>query len=424
MSDSIFAVSSGAPPAAIAIIRLSGPATFACVRAISGALPKARHAALRAIRDPASGELLDRGLVLLFPGPDSATGEDLAELHLHGGRAVVRAVEDMLARQPGLRTAEAGEFTRRALIAGRIDLAQAEGLGDLLSAETESQRRAAIGAAEGLVSRRILGWSDRVLALAAEVEAALDFSDEDDVGEPDIGLRLAALAAEIERVAGGPTTERVRDGVRVVLAGPPNSGKSTLFNALVEREAAIVSPIAGTTRDRIEAPVSRGGVAYVLTDTAGMTEVTADPIEAIGVTRAKEAMAQGDIILWLGEDAPPQGALWVHARADAAGRQTLPAGRDVAVSAHSGEGVADVWAAVGERAVQLLPRLDDIAMNARQTALSLDCAAELRAAQDVADMLLIAEHLRRARLALDRITGVTDVEAMLDGLFARFCIGK
>lgn len=424
MSDTIFAVSSGAPPAAIAIVRVSGPVAFATIRTAIGSLPQPRVAGLRAIRDPTSGDLLDRALVLLFPGPDSATGEDLAELHLHGGRAVVHAVEAMLGRQPKLRPAEAGEFTRRALIAGRIDLSQAEGLGDLLSAETESQRRAAIGAAEGLVSREVLGWTQRVLALAAEVEAVLDFSDEDDVIEAhDIAPRAMMLGTEIAAVAGGPVTERLRDGIRVVLAGPPNSGKSTLFNALVEREAAIVSPIAGTTRDRIEAPIARDGIAYVLTDTAGLTE-TDDPIEAIGVARAREALAGGDVILWLGEEAPNGNAIWVQARADEPGRGALLAGRALSVSAQTGNGMAALWRAVGAHAATLLPRLDGVALNRRQQTLCLECAAELGQVGKCRDLLLMAEHLRRARVALDRILGTADVEAMLDGLFGRFCIGK
>jgi tRNA modification GTPase len=256
------------------------------------------------------------------------------------------------------------------------------------------------------------------------VEAVLDFSDEDDVSEAtDISPRAAALARTIAAVAGGPTTERLRDGVRVVLAGPPNSGKSTLFNALVEREAAIVSPIAGTTRDRIEAPIAREGISYLLTDTAGLTE-TDDPIEAIGVARARDALASGDIVLWLGDTRPEIEALWIQARADEGGRETLGEGRDLAVSARSGSGMAELWTALGSRAAALLPRLDAVALNDRQQRLCLECAAELEAAAGQRDLILIAEHLRRARVALDRVVGVADVEAMLDGLFGRFCIGK
>ena len=313
--DTIYAVSSGAPPAAIAVLRLSGAGAFAAVRALAGELPEPRRAALRALRQ--EGNLLDRALVLLFPGPDSATGEDVAELHVHGGRAVIRAVEAALAGMPGLREADPGEFTRRALANGRIDLSEAEGLGDLLAAETEFQRRAAIRSAEGAVRREVEGWTARLLAIAARAEAILDHSDEDDV-EPDAQLhRAAELAADIEAVVERAPVERLRDGIRIVLAGPPNAGKSTLLNALAGRDAAIVSPIAGTTRDRIEAPVVRDGLAYLLIDTAGLAEATEDVIEAIGIERARAALAEADQVLWLGDDPGPEGAIAIHARADA-----------------------------------------------------------------------------------------------------------
>jgi len=380
---------------------------------------------LRALRH--DGELLDRALVLVFPGPDSATGEDVAELHLHGGRAVVRAVEAALAAMPGLRAAEPGEFTRRALEHGRIDLSEAEGLGDLLAAETEAQRRTAMRSAEGAVGREVEGWASRLLALSAQVEAILDHSDEDDVAGDVEPIRgdAAALASAIEAVVERPTVERLRDGIRVVLAGPPNAGKSTLLNAMVERDAAIVSPIAGTTRDRIEAPVVRDGVAWLLIDTAGLAEAPGDAIEAIGIERAREALATADLTLWLGDDAPPEGegALWVHSRADAPGRGEAPAG-SIAVSAKTGEGLDALWAQLGERARQLLPPTDEVALNRRQRDLCALAARAVREAVDEPDLLLVAEHFRSARRAFDAVTGRADVEAMLDELFARFCIGK
>ncbi|MGK6318776.1 tRNA uridine-5-carboxymethylaminomethyl(34) synthesis GTPase MnmE [Sphingomonas sp. DT-204] len=425
MNDTIFALSSGMPPAAIAIMRLSGVGAFAAVAALSGPLPKPRVAALRALRDPTSGVILDRALVLLFPGPDSATGEDVAELHLHGGRAVVRAVDAVLTAMPGLRAAGPGEFTRRALANGRIDLTEAEGLADLLAAETEAQRRSAIASAEGGLRRRIEQWSARAVGLAARVEAAIDHEDEGDVDAESIvtGVRedVSALAREIEAVLIQPPAERLHEGVRVVLAGPPNSGKSTLLNALAGREAAIVSPIAGTTRDRIEAPVVRRGVAWLLTDTAGLAADTDDPVEAIGIARAREAAALADIVLWLGDDPPPAPEmLAIHARADA---RPLRPGR-LAVSAATGEGMEALWSALVERAKALLPVPDAVALNRRQAELAGIAAGALDLAGDLLDPLLIAEELRHALLQFDRLTGRAGVENVLDDLFGRFCIGK
>jgi tRNA modification GTPase len=427
--DTIFAVSSGAPPAAIAVLRLSGPQAFEAVRSLAGNLPEPRRAALRTLRDPDSGAELDRALLLCFPGPNSATGEDLAELHLHGGRAVVRAVEAALAAMPGLRAAEAGEFTRRALLHGRIDLSEAEGLGDLLVAETEAQRRAAVQLAGGALRRQVEAWTTRLLGIAAHAEALLDHSDEDDVaGQGDdlapLQEAAAALGAEIAASAARPPVERLRDGLRVVLAGPPNAGKSTLFNCLAEREAAIVSPIAGTTRDRIEAPVVRGGTAYLLVDTAGLTEATDDPVELIGIDRARESVESADILLWLGDDAPPAHPvrLWLHARADL---DRAPAtGADLAVSASTGAGIMALWERIETIAATLLPPPDTLALNGRQRNLCAAAASALEHAASQRDLLLLAEELRSARRALDAITGRAGVEAMLDAMFARFCIGK
>ncbi|HVJ03504.1 MAG TPA: tRNA uridine-5-carboxymethylaminomethyl(34) synthesis GTPase MnmE [Sphingomonas sp.] len=428
--DTIFAVSSGAPPAAIAVLRLSGSRAFAAVEALGGALPEPRRAALRALRDPVSGELLDRALVLVFPGPRSATGEDLAELHLHGGRAVVRAIEAALAAIEGLRPAEPGEFTRRALLSGRLDLSEAEGLGDLLAAETEAQRRVAMRSAEGAVRRQVEGWEARLLALAAQAEALLDHSDEEDVAGfadplPALQRGAAALAAAVEAVAARPPVERLRDGLRVVLAGPPNAGKSTLLNALVGRDAAIVSAIAGTTRDRIEAPVVRDGLAWLFIDTAGLNEAPGDAIEEIGIARARDALASADILLWLDDVPPPDhpAALWIHARSDEPGRG-LGSGKDLALSAVTGEGLDVLWEQLGRMGAELLPPPDMVALNHRQRGLCLDAAAALRRASGQADLLLFAEELRSARIAFDAITGRAGVEAMLDALFGRFCIGK
>jgi tRNA modification GTPase len=428
--DTIFALSSGALPAGIAVMRVSGAAAFDAVRQLAGELPAPRQASLRALRDPGDGSLLDRALVLVFPGPHSATGEDLAELHLHGGRAVVRAVEAVLGAMPGLRLAEPGEFTRRALLNGRLDLSEAEGLGDLLMAETETQRRMALRSAEGAVRRQVDGWTARLLMLAAQIEAMLDHADEDDVtGEADSldALRRAAgvLGVEVAEAANRPPVERLRDGLRVVLAGPPNAGKSTLLNAMAGREAAITSPIAGTTRDRVEAPVMRGGIAYLLTDTAGLTHTPGDAIEEIGVARAQDAIDAADILLWLGDVPPPEhpARLWLHSRADLPERGEA-GDKDLSLSAETGEGMDAFWAALDGLARTLLPPPDLVALNARQRELSGRAAAALDRAALQPDPLLFAEELRSAQRAFDAITGRAGVEDMMDALFARFCIGK
>ncbi|QQV79155.1 tRNA uridine-5-carboxymethylaminomethyl(34) synthesis GTPase MnmE [Sphingomonas aliaeris] len=427
MADTIFAVSSGAPPAAIAVLRISGPAAKRSAISLAGTLPRARLASLRRLRDPADGSLLDSALVLVFDGPATATGEDLVELHLHGGRAVVAAVERVLSAQPGLRRAEPGEFTRRALAAGRIDLTEAEGLGDLLSAETEGQRRAAILAADGGIRRRIEDWSKRLLSVSAQIEAELDFSDEDDVGAlavEVIKLDIAAISNDVRIVLAQPPVERLRDGVSVVLAGPPNSGKSTLLNAMAGRDAAIVSSIAGTTRDRIEVQVSRNGIAYRLTDTAGLAPDTNDPIEAIGIERARRAIETADIVLWLGDDPPPYGAIWLHARADELGRGEKPKDCVLAVSAHSDEGLSELWRLLEREVSSLLPSTDEIAVNNRQRRLLGEANQAIETSVVSSDLLIVAEGIRMGLSSLDRITGSSDTEAMLDALFGKFCIGK
>ena len=423
MIDTIFALSSGQPPAGIAVVRISGPAAFDAAAAL-GAMPRTlRRATLRALRGQGD-ELLDRALVLAFDGPGTATGEDLIELHCHGGRAVVAAVLAALADVPGCRLARPGEFTRRALGNGRIDLSEAEGLADLLEAETEQQRVLALRSAEGAISRAVQGWLTEVAMLSARIEVMLDYADEEDAGANDadaVRSAMAMLAASIDQAASAPPVERVRDGVRVVIAGPPNAGKSTLLNLLVGRDAAIVSPIAGTTRDRIEAPVVRQGRAYLLIDTAGLTE-TADVVEAIGVDRARAAVAEADLILWVSDEASPHhGALHVHARADLAGREDVPTGR-LGVHHDDPSTIASLWDAIEERAATLLPSADALPLRARHRDLCRAAVTALRKAP--ADPLLVGEHLRLARSNLAAITGVDATEVMLDQLFGRFCLGK
>lgn len=416
----IFALSSGAPPAGVAVVRISGPVARDALLALAGPLPRARRATLRTLRW--QGETLDRALILFFPGPASATGEDVAELHLHGGRAIVAAVRAALAAMPSLREAAPGEFTRRAFENGRIDLAEAEGLADLVEAETEAQRRAALALAGGMLSRQVEAWRERVLMLAARVEAALDFGDEDDVGDPLAGVdeEVAALRDEIAIWLARPPAERLKDGIRVVIAGPPNAGKSSLLNALLGREAAIVTAAPGTTRDLIEAPVAIQGTAFLLIDTAGLREA-GDAIEAIGIDRARLSADAADILLWLGPPADrPGGAVLVHPKADISA--TYPEA-DVAVSAFTGQGLDKLSSLLVERAGQLLGLEQEVSLNRRhRTALAKTLSA-LNGASS-ADPLVRGESLRLARLALDRITGRAGVHDMLDALFGRFCIGK
>ncbi len=428
-ADTIFALSSGAPPAAIAVLRISGPAAFAAVQGLAGRLPGARKASLASLRDPDDGALLDQAIMLVFPGPNTATGEDLAELHLHGGRAVVRGVEAALEKQPGLRRAVPGEFTRRAFLNGRIDLNEAEGLADLLSAETEWQRRAAAQMAGGAFSTIVEAWRESLLGVSGTVEALLDFSDEGDVPEDEninISNRCMALHDGIAAHVGGPSAEKLRDGLRVVIAGPPNSGKSTLLNVLVAREAAIVSDIAGTTRDVIEVPVAFEGIPFLLTDTAGLRDQTGDAIEAIGIERAEEAMQAADMLLWLGpEGAGPEHAtvLEIESKTDdpAHAAKTSAA---LKLSAKSGAGLADLVAWLVGQGRALLPPQDSFAINERQRRLLADASQSLSRAASGHDLLITAEELRQARLALDALTGRASTEDMLDALFGRFCIGK
>ena len=424
MSDTIYALSSGALPAAIGIIRISGPAAGSALASLAGGLPPERTPVVRKLRDH-EGDTLDVALVLWFPGRRTATGEDLVELHCHGGRAVVAAVLNALAAIPGLREAEPGEFTRRAFLNGRVDLAEAEGLGDLLSAETELQRRGAMQAAGGAVSRRIDEWRSRVLALAAAVEAVIDFADEDDVAAlpDDFTAKVAELAGEIRQVAARPEAERLRDGVRVVLAGPPNAGKSSLFNALLSDDAAIVTDVAGTTRDVLERPIALGGVPFILIDTAGVRDEGAEAIEAMGIERARREIAEGHIVLWLGAPAhAPEGSIVIRAKADLDDSSDLGDGQ--AVSVVTGLGLPELIDTLIERGRGVLPPVDRIGFNRRQKQCALEAAACLDQVDTRSDLLIAAENLRLARSALDRLVGRDSTEEMLDALFGQFCIGK
>lgn len=425
MEDTIFALSSGSPPAAIAVIRLSGPAAGSALAAFMGRLPPPRRAILAELREPA-GDLLDSALVLWLPGPGTATGEDMAELHCHGGRAVIEAVEGSLAQLPGLRRATPGEFTRRAFANGRIDLAEAEGLADLLAAETEIQRRCALVLAGGAFSRQVGAWRERLLSASAAVEAVLDFADEDDVAAlpADFIGRLAELVREIESHLAAPRAETLREGFRVVIAGPPNSGKSTLFNALVESEAAITAPIAGTTRDVLTRPVALGGLPFLFADTAGLREEAGDEIEAIGIARARGEVDRADLVLWLGpEGGGPEGCWETEAQID---RPDHPAKRAPRhrLSAVTGEGLDDLRSDLVAHAKSAMPKPGAAALNQRQARLLAEACKMITDAAGHSDPLLVAEALRQARVAFDGLLGRTTTEDMLDTLFGRFCIGK
>ena len=422
--ETIYALASGRPPAAIAVVRVSGPRTMEAVTALAGSAPPPRRASLRTLRD-AEGSTLDQALVLTFPGPNSATGEDLAEFHLHGGRAVVDAVLRALAQLPGMRAALPGEFTRRSLINGRVDLAQAQGLADLLEAETDQARRAALAATEGKLSREVQGWMERLSEIAAFVEAELDHSDEDDVEDHVVDeayRRAVALREELDAALRLPSVARLRDGPLIVLAGPPNAGKSSLFNALLEREAAIVTPIAGTTRDVIEVSVVRNGMAYRLVDTAGLADETSDPVEQIGIRRASNLISHADTILWLGDpDAAPDRSIVIAARADLEPESSRSGTK---VSVHWPDTVSALWQTIEERHGSRAS-WDAVHFHDHQRERVGNAVRELGGFLDTRlDLLVRAEHLRYAQRALAALLGVNATEAVLDTLFARFCIGK
>ena len=423
--STIFAVSSGSPPAAIAVLRISGERAGAAIQKLAGRRFVPRRASLATLKS-SSGAVLDQALVLWFPGPNSATGEDCAEIHCHGGRAVVSAISAELAAIDGLRAADAGEFTRRAFANGRLDLAEAEGLADLLEAETELQRQAANAQFGGALSSQVSVWRDTVLQLSAQLEAALDFSDEDDVTElpESFTWNMRALIQELNDQLSRPRAEKLKDGFRVVLAGPPNTGKSTLFNALIESEAAITSPIAGTTRDVIERSVAIAGIPFSFVDTAGLRDDAAEEIEGIGIERAQAELVKADLVLWLGDEGEgPEGSFEIEARCDDPTTTTKSA-PDHRVSALSGEGIEKLTNALIQHASLALPKPGDLALNQRQFVRLEEAHSSLTEVSVRGDLLLKAEALRQARVAFDRLTGRATTEDMLDALFGRFCIGK
>jgi len=423
--DTIFALSSGAPPAAIAVVRISGPKAGEALERLCGKLPRPREAKLASLR-AADRSLLDQALVLWFPGPKSETGEDCAELQLHGGRAIVDAVYAELATFPDFRLAEPGEFTRRAFANGQIDLLQVEGLADLVSAETELQRRAALGIAGGTLSRQVEHWRERLLGLSAQVEAALDFEDEGDIAQLDATFvaGLAELASDLRDALASPHAEVLREGYRVALGGPPNVGKSTLFNRLVDSEAAIVTDIPGTTRDVLLRSVALDGMPFTFVDMAGLRVETDDKVESMGISRARQELARADCVLWLGpEGEGPEGAWEIEARGDLPDRRRKVSPMHK-VSAVTGAGMPELTRALIEQARVAMPKPGEIALGRRQRNFLGSAASALVDAASNSDPLLIAEQLRCAREAFDHLTGRTATEDMLDTLFGRFCIGK
>jgi len=424
--STIFALSSGRPPAAVGIVRTSGPRAHEAARLLTR-LPPLRRAALRTLRDARDGRVIDEALVLRFDAPESATGEDIVEYQCHGGRAVVDALLAALGAIDGLREAEPGEFTRRAFTNGRIDLTEAEGLADLLEAETEAQRRAALALASGGLKRQIEQWQSRLVELSARAEAAIDYVDEDEVAGGDERLwgDARGLADELAEWLARPRIEPLRDGVRVVVAGPTNAGKSSLVNAIAESERAIVTEIPGTTRDTIEVPLAIGGVPFVLVDTAGLRD-TEDHVERIGIDRARGEFVSADILLWLGEpNAAPdhRSVITVHSKADEPDRAEVP-DQSIAVSSVTRVGINSLIAQIDELSKSLLPGEDALSLNRRQAAALAEVESDLRDASETLEVVLAADHFRGARNALDRLTGRAGVEDMLDALFGRFCLGK
>lgn len=453
-AETIYAPASGLAKAGIAVVRLSGPATGAVISALTGRpLPAPRRAVRRQFVDPTDGSALDDGLLLWFPGPGSYTGEDLAELHIHGGPAVRAAILGALSRQPGCRLAEPGEFTRRAFLNERMDLSRAEGVVDLIEAETEAQRRQALRQAEGALFKRCEAWAEHLLRLAAHAEAVIDFPDED--LPEDIWARNAdeirtlrdALSREIDS---GRRGERLRDGVRVAIVGPPNVGKSSLLNRLAGRDAAIVNARAGTTRDVVEVALDFEGYPVTLSDTAGLRDAV-EEIEAEGVRRALRAARAADIVIRMsawdvpdslpGEELAGAGVAVIAVRnkadmADDAGAgdaapasapasAPAPAGEALALSVQSGEGWEDFLKRLRE-AVESVAGLGEAAglTRARHREAVAEARDALTRALEAPQPDLRAEDIRLALRAIGRITGRVDVEDLLDVVFRDFCIGK
>ncbi len=429
--DTIFAPASGSGKAAIAIVRISGPQTRFVVETIAGSLPGPRQATLRIITGPDGP--IDRALLVWFPAPHSFTGEDCAEFHLHGSLAVVRSLLSCLSTFTDCRLAQPGEFARRAFEHGKMDLSEVEGLADLIDSETERQRKQALRQMEGGLSLRVAEWRQALLSAMALVESDIDFSDEGDI-EPETSRHaqrfIEQLISDINHVlASARQGQRLREGIVVIVAGPPNAGKSTLVNALAHRDIAIVSPIAGTTRDLIEVPLDLEGLPVTLIDTAGLREST-DDIENQGIARARRRVAQADLGLWLMppdyDGQPPSGPDWIRIRTKADVSQITGGGLPISVL--TGAGMDQLRAHLKNEIEQRLGSGDALITRERQnqalTRALLSLSQALQGLKSGGATELIAEDLRLAARHFGEIIGVVGVEAMLDTLFAQFCIGK
>ena len=442
--DTIFALSSGRPPVAVAVIRVSGPRARLALETMAGAVPEPRHARLARLRDRPGGDVLDQALTLWFPGPNSETGEDVAELQVHGGRAVIAAVLSALGRIDGLRPAEAGEFTRRAFENGRLDLTAVEGLADLIFAETEAQRRQAYRQLAGTLGQRVENWRTVLIEAQALVEVGIDFSDEGDVSDKLLAPALAVARRLREEIAAALADdkrgERLRDGLVVAIAGPPNAGKSSLLNRLARRDVAIVTPHAGTTRDVIEVHLDLGGYPVTLLDTAGIRD-TQDPAEMEGVRRARERAGAADLVLWVtdatadtvsADRGEGRARAWqVRNKIDLARRDLKPspcASEEVfPISALTGAGLAELIAALAHFANEALAGAEAslVTRERHRDALRKVVEALDRGLGEGAGREdIVAEELRLAARELGRLTGRVDVEDILDVIFRDFCIGK
>ena len=439
-SDTIYAVSSGSGMAGIAVIRLSGSEVSKLVADVAGSLPAPRMARVRSLKDPTSKDIIDQALVLWMPGPGSATGEDVAEFHVHGSSAVIQALFTVFESYEGVRLAEPGEFTRRAFINNRLDLVEAEGLGDLLHARTESQRRMAVNHLMGKASSVYEIWRNELISISAHLEAAIDFADEDGVAETalrDVKLRTVELINVLSRaVAQSDRAGVLRSGVKVVFAGAPNVGKSSLLNLVAAREAAIVSSRPGTTRDVIEVSIVLGGIPVLLTDIAGLRLESSDEIEKIGMQRARSEIAGADIVVWVSSpdvvsevDAPAIPDMRIFNKLDLLNDNSIHIRNDldIGISAKTGEGMGQFLQELERLVKDRFGGIEQaVVVRARQKSAVEDSLRFLNESllHDADHVELAAECLRSACYSMARVTGRVDVEDLLGKIFSEFCIGK